>query len=92
MNKLEQKGQAFIEEVWSSLGVGHPLANIFAGLMLVYYADESDLQWVEFALRPWVADAERKSEEQEREIVLAALWILTASIAKTINSKSRKET
>lgn len=59
---------------------------------MAYYADESDLQWIQIAMRPWLTDSERKSAEQEREIVLAALWILAASRAQTAKPKSRKET
>ena len=75
MNRLERKAQDFIEEAWATLGDDHPLPAIFSGLMLAYYADESDLRWIEIAMRPWFADAERKSAKQEQEIVLAMLWL-----------------
>lgn len=82
MDELEKAAQSFIETAWAQLGQNHPLPRLFAGLMLVYYADESDLQWVEIGMRPWFEDSEKKQALQEREIIIGLMWILTAAQAR----------
>ena len=82
MDKLERIAQQFQEAAWSELGQKHPLPRLFAGLMMVYYADptgKSDLQWLELAMRPWFDDAEGKLTQQETEMIAALMWLMIAA-------------
>lgn len=80
--RLEDSAQQFQRAIESTIGQHSPLARLFSGLMMVYWTDEADLQWVEIAMRPWFEDSAAKSENHEREIIFNVLWLCVAAQAK----------